>query len=313
MNTTSKMRTLLHKYLADTITPGELGSLRKEIEKLSDSDIEREMYSDWVGSGLNIKTVSVRPSIWIRALRWVAAVLLPLFAMLTVYLYNDNRHLAAQDVVVATLGGERASVQLPDGSTVTLNSNSRLTYSPAGFASSKREVHFEGEGFFNIKKDVGHPFSVNASQLMVNVMGTAFNLLARDDMDEASLYLEEGAVEMMSIKTGGRVGIEPGQLAVLNYSTGRITVTAEPQPDIRMAWRTGDLVYINEPLDKVLQSLGRNYNYKITLDSDEAVGSVPFTGTLSSTNIYDAVHILELTFDLSCSGADSILVLSKGS
>lgn len=305
------MRTLLHKYLNNAIAPGELVTLRKEIESLSDSDIEREMLSDWIGSGRVSGAAVTAPSVWLRILRWAAVIMLPVLVLVSIYLYNDNRHLASQDIIIATSGGDRASVQLPDGSTVTLNSNSRLSYSAAGFASSERKVDFDGEGFFTVAKDAKHPFVVSNEQLTVTVRGTAFNLLARHDMDEAELYLENGAVELCAVKTGERIGITPGQLAVLDYHTGRITVSSDPATDIRMAWRSGDLVYINKPLKDVLHSLERNYNYSIRLNSDTTMDDVLFTGTLSSTNIYDAVRILELTFDLRCSGADSVLVLSN--
>ena len=116
-------------------------------------------------------------------------------------------------------------------------------------------------------------------------------------------------MELHSLSTGECVSVEPGDLAVLNYATGRFSLSSDHDGTSRTAWRAGDLIYINEPLMSVIKSLERNFNYKIVLD-DASFGDVPFTGTLSGTNIYDAVKILEITFGLRCSGSNGNLRLT---
>lgn len=305
----------LQQYLANRLTPSGLRKLRAQIDSMDDDALAREMRADWEsfdnpGSSLPAVMTPAHQPVWRRMLRYAAMLLIPLLVASTIYLYHDNRRLAAQDVTVVTGGGERASVQLPDGSVVALNSNSSLTYSASGFASSRRSVSFDGEGFFNVMKDGAHPFEVHAGSLLVTVRGTDFNLCARKDSDRASLYLETGAVELKSLGSGECVNVSPGELAVLDCVTGRFTLTGKNGGDACTAWRAGDLVYINEPLSKVIESLERNFNYTIVLE-DSSLADAPFTGTLSATNIYDAITIIEMTFGLRCSGSDKVLRLSR--
>lgn len=69
-------------------------------------------------------------------------------------------------------------VTLPDGSTVQLYGQSRLSY-PAQFTPEKREIYLDGKAFFEVKKDAQKPFFVYANSLVTRVLGTSFTVIAR--------------------------------------------------------------------------------------------------------------------------------------
>src|SRR5690606_5004009 len=65
-----------------------------------------------------------------------------------------------------------------------------------------REVHLEGEGFFDIKHDPTRPFVVTSGNLTTTVLGTAFNIRALPNDDRIVVTVIRGKVQ---VKDGERV------------------------------------------------------------------------------------------------------------
>lgn len=129
-------------------------------------------------------------------------------------------------MIVCTARGERASVTLPDGTAVSLNSESRLAYFPKPI-TKERKISFDGEGYFQIDKNKEVPFIIDAQGLQVKVLGTTFNLLVRKDHKTAELALEEGSVWLGATQSHKNVILHPKQKAILDQSTGNIFIIAE--------------------------------------------------------------------------------------
>ena len=66
---------------------------------------------------------------------------------------------------------------LPDGTTVYLNTNSKIIF-PKRFEKNKREITLKGEAFFEVTKDKNRPFIINVNEAQVEVLGTSFNILS---------------------------------------------------------------------------------------------------------------------------------------
>ena len=86
--------------------------------------------------------------------------------------------------------GANLEVELPDGSLAILNSESSLIIDEGSFESENREVELVGEAWFEVKK--GSSFSVKASNGLVKVLGTSFNVYSRED--EFEVICAEGKV-----------------------------------------------------------------------------------------------------------------------
>lgn len=85
---------------------------------------------------------------------------------------------------------------LPDSSVIYLNANSRMRI-PKSFEPDKREVFLdEGEAYFEVAKDAQRPFSVQADVLRIRVLGTSFNVKAYSGMDDLSVTVNTGKVQV---------------------------------------------------------------------------------------------------------------------
>jgi len=97
--------------------------------------------------------------------------------------------------------GERKQMLLPDGSVVYLNSDTKLGVAKIAFNNEKREVWLEeGEAFFEVAKNPEKPFIVHTHNLETTVKGTSFNIKAYKELDESSVSVRDGRVE---VRNGG--------------------------------------------------------------------------------------------------------------
>lgn len=299
------MNNLLKKYLSERINLKELENLRQIPEhELSDSFKE-----DW-DNFFTTPEEKHNSKRWRRVFLSSAAVLLSILMFSTILLWNRTNVLSSQDIVVTTGGsGERASVTLPDGSVISLNSNSSLSYKPEDFTGDTRSVTFEGEGFFTIAKSDSKKFIVHTSLVSVNVKGTTFNLLSREKDRAASLYLESGNVEFKSVASGYSIDMKPGEFASLDADGTGFIREENKDSNLITAWKQGEFIFINQDLKEVAKYLEYNFNTNIEFENPE-VESIPFTGTLPNSNLPEAIRILELSFGLQCTQKENVILFA---
>ena len=227
---------IYNKYKRDDLSPDELKQLRDDLSRSTDDHIASLLETDWnaasdtiAGNTGNRHVASLyygverrlfggrhseRVSLTIghrlfRIAQIAAVVLLPVALVAVGFLYHENRSLASDMIVVSTGDGEQATVSLPDGSRVAVNHNTRLTYVPSKFRGSERRVDMDGEGFYCVAHDVSRPFIVDADGLAVKVLGTKFDLRARDNEREAELVLVEGSVAFTALKNNESQTVKP--------------------------------------------------------------------------------------------------------
>lgn len=304
------------KYRNNNLTPDELKRLREEVNAMSDDRLEESLREAWASAEASSADVrrldelkeridrqifsSVRSvPLYQRMLRIAAAVLLPLFMIATVYLYQENTVLATKEFVASTGKGEQVTISLPDGTQVTLNAESRLSYNLSDYNSDARRVTFDGEGYFRVAKNAASPFSIEAKGLVVSVLGTTFNLRARSSDPTAELSLEEGSVRFLSLKTGQHVVLSPNQKAILDQSRGILVVEENRHVTDASAWRRGELVFRNVPFKEVLEEISKAYRMPVMMENrDEALQDDLFTGVLSRTNINEVLEVIERSYHL---------------
>lgn len=314
------MKNLLRKYREDTLSPQELEELRQHLSTFSREEIEEHMFEDWDSEekpDVNVEEITLErvkrhidtriekkntptflsKHIFIRATQIAAAVLLVFFMGGTVYYYNAAHKYDGVAMEVTTNEYE-PSVTLPDGSSVALNTHSRLTYNPADYNRKERKVRFSGEAFFQITKDAKHPFVIEVEGMNIQVLGTVFNLSAYPDNDKVELTLEEGKVELQSKLTGIKVEVNPNQKATLNRSNGKITIVDCQYAQDASAWQRGEIVLRDIPLVEVLNAVKKIYGVNIEVKGIENVHGL-FTGTLPTTNLDEVLKVIERTYNLS--------------
>ncbi len=155
-------------------------------------------------------------------------------------------------------------VILPDGSAVWLNSKSTLSY-PASFKSDSRTVSLDGEGYFDITKDISRPFKVIVNGMSINVTGTQFNVKAYKEDKNISATLVEGKI---CIDYKNKLGSEQiyklkkGEQSVLNKENGNIDVK-EVNTSIYTSWREGIYFFDKQRLEDIMKDLERWYGLDV--------------------------------------------------
>lgn len=190
-------------------------------------------------------------------------------------------------------GGEN-TVVLADGTTVRLNSDSKLTY-PIRFKGKRRIVMLEGEAFFDVAPDAEHPFVVRTRYGDVCVLGTAFNINAYNDNEACYTTLVRGKVRVTSPMDESQE-LLPGEQAIV--SVDRIE-KREVHVEDYVGWINGIFSFHDETLDHIMTTLGRWYNVEIVYE-DPALRQLTYTGTVKRyENINSFLDAFELTGDLS--------------
>jgi transmembrane sensor len=181
---------------------------------------------------------------------------------------------------VVTQAGEQEKVELPDGSTVTLNALSSLGYSSEKWPSN-RYVVLEGEGYFKAKK--GRHFTVQTKQGQVQIVGTIFNVYARDA--ELEVKCTQGTVQVINPEATERVLLKKGeQVSVLNGRMQKRRGLA-----FYPAWYKGESTFREAPLQKVLDEMGRQYGLVVLADS---MGERSFSGKFVHKNLSKALKMV---------------------
>lgn len=310
------MRNLETKYLQNELTSEELKLLREKVNAATDKEIETSMQERWMNDNIDEGAVAVehlnkikdeidKSVVPVRSVSFIkrfgqiaAAILLPVLLLSTIYFYRENRILVAEEMVVSTERGERANITLPDGTKVMINSESSLRYAPQTFNKSERRIKFEGEAYFDVEKKVSLPFIINTNDLRVKVLGTKFNLLARESDSKVELSLEEGHVSLFSLLSKDEKEAFANQKAVLDKSTGIITISSAVNVKNSSSWRRGELIFGNAKLSDVLSTIENNYDITITMPSDIDTGDDLFTGVITSNSLPEALEIIKISYHL---------------
>lgn len=165
--------------------------------------------------------------------------------------------------VVAPKGAVR-ELTLSDGTVVVLNAGSKISY-PVSFYGSERKVKLTGEAFFNVAKDIAHPFVVTAGDMVATVLGTQFDINSWKE-DNVMLTLVSGLVKVSDRRDNGRMAmVWPGQRATLGV--GDNITTAEADTTLALKWKNGLFAFANTKITDAIDEINRWYGVSIQIDS----------------------------------------------
>lgn len=176
--------------------------------------------------------------------------------------------------VLATPRGGQYKLVLPDGTKVWLNAATSLRY-PTAFAGKEREVELKGEAYFEVAANATRPFRVRVSTggekdpqarpvagrepMVVEVLGTHFNIMSYADEPMAKTTLLEGSVR---VRKGGKgVLIRPDEQARLNGDGSLVVVKADVEEAV--AWKNGLFKFEEADIDQVMRQLSRWYDLEV--------------------------------------------------
>ena len=190
------------------------------------------------------------------------------------------------NTLIVPKGGEYSLV-LSDGTRVIVNSMTKLVY-PVSFTGDKREITLEGEAYFEVFKDKSKPFIVNIKGLQVEVLGTSFNVKAYPDDKQSFTTLVEGKVKLNSVLQTSVVQIlEPDQQAVFDPSTSAIFARMVDARQF-IQWTTGKYTFTNQPLDEMMKTLARWYDFNYQFE-EASLKNIRFEGGLNKYQSIDPI------------------------
>lgn len=192
----------------------------------------------------------------------VASILLIITLSSIIYLWNQQ---TVASVYVVTSGIQNLEkIQLPDGTLVCLGPGSRLEY-PSEFRDDNRNVRLEGQAYFEVAKDSSKPFRVQMDDVLVEALGTAFELFNYEDSENMEAVLVNGKIKV-AFKRGNKMVKEqimtPNERLIWHKEINLVEVE-KIDADKYTSWRNGILSFENENLGEVIPYLERWYGRKI--------------------------------------------------
>lgn len=165
--------------------------------------------------------------------------------------------------------GQKSVLFLSDGTKVWLNAASKLSYQKDFGSGDSRDVHLEGEAFFDVAHNEEKPFIVHTSSIKIKVLGTSFNVKSYTEEKTIETTLIKGKVKIEKLATSTQaqeeVVLKPNQRAVFNKESKVIEVR-KVQSENSGSWKDERLVFNAEPVDNVILQLERWYDVKIHVE-----------------------------------------------
>ncbi|MGH7720388.1 MAG: FecR family protein, partial [Gemmatimonadaceae bacterium] len=192
---------------------------------------------------------------------------------------------------IATARGQRAEVQLGDGSQVVLGVASRLRFA-SDFGARSRDLYLEGTAYFDVAHDTTRPFRVHTACAITENISTRFAVTAYPETRATQVVVAEGAVALKTPLAAGttRAVLTRGQLGRLALGDTTATVRAV-DPAQHTAWMQDQLVFHDTPLADVVAELRRWYDVDLRI-GDSSLQDVPITASFTAESFYEAITVV---------------------
>jgi ferric-dicitrate binding protein FerR (iron transport regulator) len=191
---------------------------------------------------------------------------------------TEKEPLNAKKVLYNTMStprGGKYEIVLADGTRVTLDAASSITY-PVAFYGKERQVTVTGQAYFQVVHNASQPFSVVVKGQVIQDIGTAFNVNAYDDDPSVKITLQQGAVAVSNkLKT---VSLKPGEQAEVKDGEQNISVKSVDVNEA-IAWKNGWFILHNESIKDVMKQAARWYD--VDIDYEGNIMPRKFGGTIS--------------------------------
>ena len=240
----------------------------------------------WQKFQQRIHPVSVRRAGfgWMR----IAASLIILagLGLLTYWIFNDRTKeltVVAQKTVL--------NDTLPDGSVVTVNKGSSISYLPK-FKGETRQVSLKGEAFFNVTPNKKKPFIISANDVQITVVGTSFNVKTSNGNTE--VVVETGIVKVT--RAGKTVELRANE--EVTVGTKDSILTKEKVSDqLYKYYRTKEFVCNDTPLWKLVDVINEAYNSHIVI-GNPALQDMSITTTFNNESLEQVLNVISITFNI---------------
>lgn len=192
----------------------------------------------------------------------------------------------------ATPVGGVSSVPLSDGSSVTLNTASRIR---VRMSDRERRVDVaQGEVFFEVAPDPSRPFIVQAGARRIVVLGTKFSV--RLDNDDVRIVVTEGMVGVERIGEGPKEvsRLSAGAVATATPVAVEAHTRTPAESEELLSWRFGFVVFHETTLAEAVAEFKR-YDDRDIIVRDPQIAGIHLTGKFRANNLDAFIRLLEST------------------
>ena len=299
---------LIAKYLNGEASPEEIGEIEAWVgEDQANAAIFSDCHKTWKAV-VNETTASStdinyewdllmsripHPASRILTLSFRIAAIFLLIAIPSFLLYHFPGAPAEKQFAAVS---EISQVTLPDGTSVTLNAGSTLTY-PAKFEGGFRKVTLQGEGWFEVAHDKTKPFIVAAGNARIRVVGTTFSVNTKTYRNTGEVILSSGIVKVYYAEKPGQTDmLLPGEKAELPADGSAIIKTTNHDLNF-LSWKTKHMIFDNTRLNEVVALLSRVYHTNIRLSGND-LSDCRITTTFDNQSLESVLNVLKATLDL---------------
>lgn len=290
------------KLFADYKKAFELGEKHYENTAPLDIDVNKEWahFNAAISSNKGKVVELTKEDSKMPLLRIAAAVLVIMVSSFLVYNF-----LFKVETIVRQTAETQKVILLPDSSTVTLNSNSMLSYT-TDFNKESRNIELIGEAFFEVARDEEKAFTIRVNEASISVLGTSFNVDAKTS--ETKVVVATGLVELASIATDKKVQLSAGEVGILSEEDN---LTASKNTDRNFnSWKTGIIKFENARLEEVIHSINKIHNVSINL-KEGISGDCEVTVSFEKQSLKSILSVLEATLDLTYAETEGKIIITK--
>jgi len=194
---------------------------------------------------------------------------------------------------------------LPDGSYAVLNKQSKIQYA-YNKRSNQRKIVLEGEAFFEVNHQEAKPFIIETGEVIIEDIGTSFNVMALPERSTIEVYVESGEVAFYTLKDAG-INLVAGETGIYHKESKSFARLLKTDTN-RLAYKTGIFVFRNSDLESIIADLNAVYDAKIRL-GNVALKNCRLNVTFRNERIEDIVEIIAETLGLKVNkeGGDYVL------
>ena len=278
----------LAKWLNNELTTEELAEFKQNpdfplYEKIKENSArlktpafdQDKMLSKVVAAKKETKVVKLQQNWFTR----IAAILVIGLGLFFAYENSNVTYYGNDDLITI--------IKLPDNSEVAINNNSEIKYQK-WFWKNNRTIDLKGEAYFKVAK--GKTFEVNTNLGKVTVLGTQFNVNAKDNTFEVTCY--EGKVKV-NYKNQELI-LTKGMLVTFENDSKKEGKTTLSMPN----WASDEIEmsFTNQNLKTIITDIENTYN--VTIKTNTIATEQLFTGKLPSNNLDVALQIIASTYHL---------------
>lgn len=234
---------------------------------------------------------------WLRA----AAMLVVIAGLAWIGYFVSNN---ANDVTMVNVASAQniLSDTLSDGSVITVNKNSKLSY-PSKFNANTREVSMQGEAFFQVTPDKRKPFIIHVNDVTVKVVGTSFNI--RSVHGKTEVIVETGIVQVT--RQNSTVELRPGEKLVTQVNDASI-VKDSARDKLYNYYRSREFICDNTSLKRLVEILNEAYDSNIVIEN-KSIENLPITTVFKDEPLDNILSVISATLGVTVDKTQQQIIL----